>query len=198
MLSAILLAAGSSTRMAPANKLLLPWQHKPIVYHTANHLLASGIEELIVVTGHDAAAITAALHPLPARFVHNPEHTQGLTGSITSGVRMAHGKGYMICLADMFLITTPEYVLLRKAFEQQYRHDVQCIILPGYQGHTGNPVIFSSFYRDALLSLPEREGGRSLVRAHPDHHHRVPMPTDHVLRDLDTPGDYEALVQRRG
>jgi molybdenum cofactor cytidylyltransferase len=195
MLSAILLAAGSSTRMAPANKLLLPWQHKPVVYHTANHLLASGIGELIVVTGHEAAAVTAALHPLPVHFVHNPEHPRGLTGSIQSGVRMAHGEGYMICLADMFLITAAEYVLLRTAFEQQYRHDIQCIILPDYQGQTGNPVIFSAAWRDALLSLPQSEGAKTLVRAHPDRHHRIPMPTDHVLRDLDTPGDYDALTQ---
>jgi molybdenum cofactor cytidylyltransferase len=196
MLSAILLAAGSSTRMAPANKLLLPWQQKPIVYHTASHLLASGIDELIVVTGHESAAIVNALHPFPIRFVHNPEHAKGLTGSIRSGIRMAHGEGYMICLADMFLITASEYVLLRTAFEQQYRHDVQCLVLPDFHGHTGNPVIFSSFYRDALLSLPQGEGAKSLVRAHSDHHHRVPMPTNHVLRDLDTPGDYDLLIHR--
>jgi len=196
MLSAILLAAGSSTRMTPANKLLLPWQDKPIVYHTAKHLLDAGIEELIVVTGHEAAAITAALDPLPVHLTHNPEYTRGLTGSIQAGIRMARGEGYMICLADMFLITAPEYVLLKTAFEQYYPHDVRCIILPDHLGHTGNPVIFSAAWRDALLALPEKEGGRSLVRAHPDHHRRIPMPTDHVLRDLDTPGDYEALFHR--
>jgi molybdenum cofactor cytidylyltransferase len=194
MLSAILLAAGSSTRMAPANKLLLPWQDKPIVYHTAKHLLTAGIEELIVVTGHEAAAITTALHSLPARFTHNPDYALGLTSSIQCGIRMAHGGGYMICLADMFLITAPEYILLKTAFEKQYRHDIRCIILPDYQGHMGNPVIFSAAYRNALLSLPPGEGGKSLVRAHPEHHHHVPMPTDHVLRDLDTPGDYEGLL----
>ena len=192
---AILLAAGSSSRMAPANKLLLPWQDEPIVYHTAKHLLTAGIEELIVVTGHEHDAITTALHTLPVHFTHNPQHTRGLTGSIQAGIRMARGEGYMICLADMFLITAPEYILLIKAFEQQYRRDVQCIILPDFEGETGNPVIFSSAWRDALLDLPVQEGGRSLVRAHPDHHLRVPMPTDHVLRDLDTPGDYETLIQ---
>lgn len=196
MLSAILLAAGSSTRMAPDNKLLLPWQHKPIVWHTANHLLAAGIDDLIVVTGHEAAALTDALHSLPIRFIHNPEHALGLTGSIRSGVHMAHGDGYMICLADMFLVTAPEYFLLRTGFDRQYRQDVRCIILPVYQGHTGNPVIFSSFYRNALLSLPEGEGGKSLVHTHQDHHHRIAMPTDHVLRDLDTPGDYDTLIHR--
>lgn len=195
MLSAILLAAGSSTRMAPANKLLLPWQDKPIVFHTAKHLLSAGIEELIVVTGHEQPAITAALDSLPVHFIHNPHHTHGLTGSIQTGVRMAHGEGYMICLADMFLVTAPEYILLKTAFEHQYRQDVQCIILPEFNRQTGNPIIFSAAWRDALLQLPEQEGGKALVRAHPHHHLRVPMPTDHVLRDLDTPGDYETLTQ---
>lgn len=196
MLSAILLAAGSSTRMAPDNKLLLPWQDKPIVWHTVKHLLAADISDILVVTGHEPAAITTALHSLPVRFLHNPEHTHGLTTSIQTGIRNAHGEGYMICLADMALITAQEYILLKKAFEHQYPRDIQCIILPEYQGQTGNPVIFSSSYREALLSLSEKEGGRSLVRAHPGHHCRVSMPTNHVLRDLDTPGDYEALFHR--
>lgn len=196
MLSAILLAAGSSRRMGPANKLLLPWQDHTVIYHTAEQLSAAGIGELIVVTGHQQTAIRTALQPLPVLFTHNPIHHSGMTGSIQTGIRHAHGHGYMICLGDMTLLTTNDYVLLKTAFEQQYRLNSRCIILPEYQGQTGNPVTFSHVYRDALLSLPEQEGARSLVRANTQHHFRITMPDDHILRDLDTPGDYDTLIHR--
>ena len=182
--------------MSPVNKLLLPWQDHTVIYHTAEQLSAAGIDELIVVTGHEPTAIEKALHPLPVRIVHNPLHHTGMTGSITTGLRNARGLGYMICLADMTLLTTNDYVLLKTAFEQQYRLNDHCIILPEYHGQTGNPVTFSHTYRDALLTLPEQEGAKSLVRANTMHHFRVPMPDDHALRDLDTPDDYETLIHR--
>jgi len=194
MLSAILLAAGSSRRMGSANKLLLPWMDKTVIAHTTEQLLAAGIEELIVVTGYDSDAIETALHTLPLRIVHNPHHLTGMTGSIQTGIRNVNGNGYMICLADMVLLTTADYVLLKTAFEQQYRLDDHCIILPEYKGQTGNPVIFSHTWREALLTLPEQEGARSLVRANPAHQHRIAMSTDHIHRDLDTPEDYDGLI----
>ncbi|HWB94875.1 MAG TPA: nucleotidyltransferase family protein [Puia sp.] len=196
MLSAILLAAGSSRRMGPVNKLLLPWQDRTVIYHTAEQLSAAAVGELIVVTGHEPAAIETALHPLPVRFVHNPVHHTGMTSSIQTGIRIARGDGFMICLADMVLLTAGDYVLLKMAFEQQYRRDDHCIILPEYQNQTGNPVTFSRAYHDALLALPEQEGAKSLVRANTPHHFRVAMSTDHILRDLDTPGDYKTLPHR--
>lgn len=195
MLSAILLAAGSSRRTGPLNKLLLPWQHRTVIFHTAQQLSAAGFDELIVVTGHEPAAIETALTPLPVRIAHNPLHHTGMTSSIQAGIRLARGLGYMICLADMVLLTSGDYVLLKTAFEQQYGLNNHCIILPEYKGRTGNPVTFSHTYRDALLALPEQEGARSLVHANTQHHHRVPMPDDHILRDLDTPEDYDTLIR---
>lgn len=194
MVSVILLAAGSSQRMGSVNKLLLPWLGSTVIAETANRLLAAPTEEVIVVTGHQAPDILAALHSLPVRFAHNASHATGMTSSIQTGIRVAYGDGYMICLADMVLITTPEYSLLANAFEQQYPHDDHCIILPDFQGSTGNPIIFSSAWRSAILQHPETEGCRSLVRGNKEHHLRVPMPTDHVLKDIDYFDDYRALA----
>ncbi len=196
MLSAILLAAGSSRRMGSVNKLLLPWQDHTLVFATAQNLLAAGIQDLIVVTGHDPEAVTAALATLPVRTIHNPAHATGMTSSIQTGVRIAEGKGYMICLADMVLITPAEYTLLKTAFLRQHLLDDRCIILPEYQGENGNPVIFSSWYRNALLQHPEKEGCKTLVHDHTDHHLRVAMPADHVLRDIDRPEQYADLIHR--
>jgi molybdenum cofactor cytidylyltransferase len=194
MVTAILLAAGSSRRMGAANKLLLPWKGKPVLTATAENILAAGIGELIIVTGHQATETTAAVSHLPARIIHNPRHENGMTSSIQTGAGAATGDGYLICLADMALITPDEYILLITAFEQEYKRDIQCILLPEYQGQKGNPVLFSATWRESILHHPEEDGCRTLVRNHPQHHHRIPMPTDHILRDIDSPGDYQKLL----
>ena len=195
MVTAILLAAGSSKRMGASNKLLLPWQGKTILSSTAEHILAAGFEEIILVTGHEAAAVEANVANLPVHIIHNPHYTTGMTSSIQSGISIAHGHGYMICLADMVLITPPEYRLLATAFEQQYPHDPHCIIIPEYQGKKGNPVIFSAGWREAILQHPEEEGCRTLVRSHPEHHFYVPMTTLHILKDIDFPEDYQTMTR---
>jgi len=192
-ISAILLAAGSSGRMGAVNKLLLPWRGATIVAAVARHLLSAGIGEVIVVTGYQPNDIGNALQSLPVTLVHNPAAHTGLTGSIQKGVSIARGAGFMICLADMVLITPEEYLLLASAFRQQYALDDRCIVLPDFQGATGNPVIFSAAYRSAILQHPDPEGCKTLARSTRDHHLRVSMSSDHVLRDIDYPEDYAAL-----
>jgi molybdenum cofactor cytidylyltransferase len=203
MLSAILLAAGSSRRMGNINKLLLPYQGSSLLYHTAEQILASGIDELIIVTGHEHTAVTEALHPvtqtlrpLPVTIAHNPNHEDGMTTSIRTGIRIARGDGFMICLSDMVLITPQEYTLLGNAFKEHYATDKSCIIQPAFNGEKGNPVIFSSAYRSAILQHPEKEGCREIVRANTPHRVLINMPTDHVLRDIDSPDEYQSLIHR--
>ncbi|HEY4334920.1 MAG TPA: nucleotidyltransferase family protein [Puia sp.] len=195
MVTAILLAAGSSRRMGAPNKLLLPWKGKPLVAITAENIMAAGINELLVITGHEADETAAALGHLPARIIHNPDHEKGMTSSIQTGVLAAAGQGYLICLADMALVTPDEYILLLAAFNREYSRDIQCILLPEYQGRKGNPVLFSSSWRESILQHPEEDGCRTLVRDNPQHHCRISMPTDHILQDIDTPGDYEQLLR---
>jgi len=194
MVTAILLAAGSSRRMGASNKLLLPYKGKPLLAVTAENILAAGVGELIVITGYQAGETAAVLHHLPARIVHNPGHEKGMTGSIRTGVRAASGDGFMICLADMALITPEEYILLIEAFDREYSRNIHCIGLPEYEGQKGNPVLFSAFWREAILQHPEEDGCRTLVRNNPQHQFRIPMPTDHILRDIDSPTDYDGLI----
>lgn len=196
MVTAILLAAGSSRRMGAPNKLLLPYRGKPLVAVTAENILAAGVGELVVITGYQAAETTAALQHLPARIIHNPDHDKGMTGSIRTGVGAANGDGFMICLADMALITPEEYILLIEAFDREFSRNIHCIGLPEYQGQKGNPVLFSSLWREAILQHPEEDGCRTLVRSHPQHQFHIPMPTDHILRDIDSPTDYDELILR--
>jgi len=194
MLSAVVLAAGLSRRMENKNKLLLPWLGKTIVETTVGHILGAGIEEVVVVTGRDAELMTPLLESLPVRVVFNPRFAEGLTGSVQTGVQYARGNGYMICLADMVLVTPAEYRLLAHHFNRQQALDPQCICQPVYKGQKGNPIVFARWYKEAIAAHQAAEGCRDIVQSHAEHVHRVEMELDNILQDIDNPADYERLT----
>jgi molybdenum cofactor cytidylyltransferase len=193
MLTAIVLAAGSSRRMGK-NKLLLPYRGGPLLTYVTGNILSAKVGPVIVVTGHDAGQIGEALKGLQVQLVHNPQYDTGMTSSIQAGVSAAGGDGYMICLSDMALIRPGEYRLLKNAFDKEYRRDKACIIQPVYDNQTGNPVIFSAAWRQAILEHAGPEGCKSILRKHTDNCYQVEMPTSGILQDVDWPEDYDRLL----
>ncbi|MFI5134911.1 MAG: NTP transferase domain-containing protein [Chitinophagales bacterium] len=191
--SAIVLAAGESKRMGERNKLLLPFRNEAVIHFVIRNIVSSGADEVIVVLGHEAEKVKSALADLPIKFVLNEKYERGMTTSIQQGVRHASGSGFMICLSDMVMIIAEEYALMKNDFLRQLKKDEKCICIPRYENEKGNPVIFSSAYRNAILQHKEMEGCKSIVLENKEHIHWVEMQTSHVLQDFDFPGDYERL-----
>ena len=84
--TAILLAAGQSTRMGAHNKLLLDVGGQPMVRRVAETLLASRIDSVLAVLGHEHTAIAEALEGLPLRTVFNPDYAAGQMSSVRAGI----------------------------------------------------------------------------------------------------------------
>jgi molybdenum cofactor cytidylyltransferase len=193
MLTAIVLAAGSSKRMGAENKLLLSHKSKTIIETTILQILDAPINEVIVVTGFEADKITMTIQYLPVKIIYNINSKKGMTTSIQKGIESAKGNGYMICLADMLAITAAEYNQLQTFFEECLRKDEQCICIPRFNNEKGNPVIFSSSYKEEILKHADMEGCKTIVQTNKQHIHWLDMETDHILQDLDYPKDYKAL-----
>lgn len=68
------------------------------------------------------------------------------------------------------------------------------IVIPIFEGKQGNPVIFSHHFREAILQHSNMDGCKGIIEAHPDCVITVDMPNNHILKDIDTPEDYESLV----
>jgi molybdenum cofactor cytidylyltransferase len=100
--TAVVLAAGRSTRMGPVNKLLAEIGGKPMVRVTVERVLTSIARPVIVVTGHEHERIETALRGLPVLFVHNPGHAEGLASSLTTGIGAVRGDsdGVVVWLGD--------------------------------------------------------------------------------------------------
>lgn len=194
MISAIILAAGTSSRMKGSNKLLLPLAGKTSIEIVVENIIASGVEEVIIVTGHEAEAIQQLLQSLPVKFVYNEGYERGMTSSIKKGIAAANGDGYMICLSDMPFITSQDYLQLKVFFEEKVQHDSACICLPVHKGKRSNPVVFSSLYKQEILQHEHEEGCKRILDAHTSNIHYCQVETDGVLRDIDNAEDYSLAL----
>ena len=188
--SAIVLAAGTSSRMGTPNKLLLDFNGVPLVRHVVMRILDSNPYETIVVTGYQEEQVMKSLAGLDLSFVHNPRYEQGMTSSIQAGVAVARGEGFMICLSDMYAMNAERYKELMQFFMKRLPDDELTICLPFYEGKRGNPVIFSTAFREEILNHQDPEGCRKIVQDNSAHLYKLQMASPEVLKDLDTPEDY--------
>lgn len=195
MLTVIVLAAGMSRRMGSKNKLLLPFQGKTMLETTLGHLLHLQDVEIIAVLGHEAAQIGALLENTAVKIAFNPDYARGMTSSIQTGVQAAaeNTEGFMICLPDMPLIQAITYCQMAGFFFEKKQTEPHVIVQPVFEGTPGNPVIFSSMYKEAILALDFPEGCKPIVQSNRQFVVQVAVDTDGILRDADTEEAYERL-----
>ncbi len=197
--SAVLLAAGSSSRMQGRCKQLLPIPAAqgdiPAVRATAQALLASGAQEVVVVTGFRSREVVAVLGDLPVTIQANPRYEDGQMTSVTAGLSALHRpcSAIMVCLADVVLVEAEDYRLLAEEFAVL---PADAILVP-HQGETrGNPVVFASSRVPEILAGTLNPGCRRLIAEHPDQVVRREFEHDRFVRDMDTPEDYDRICAR--
>lgn len=187
--AALVLAAGSSRRMGPKNKLLLEFRGAPLVAHVLDAVQASRVSEICVVLGHEAGRVRAVLEPRASdsvRFVENGAYRNGLASSLTCGLRrLTPGyEGVAVCLGDMPFVQ-PDVI------------DALCAALapgsyaavPVWRGEWGNPAVLSPEAARNALELSGDAGARALLRRHAELVVEVAAPSDAVLRDIDREPD---------
>lgn len=193
MITAIVLAAGKSSRMKDKNKMFLPFKDSTIISSVIAELLVSDIDKIIVVSDNAIHKNELAIVS-HVQFALNPNPALGMTSSIKIGIEKAHPKShYMICLGDMPMISTHEYNLLINKFIDNKYND---ILQPMFQNKPGNPVLFSNSFRFKILELEYTEGCKPIVKDHPSQVIHLEMPTDSIHLDIDTEADYKNLLNR--
>ena len=197
MVSAIILAAGESLRMGSKNKLLLQIGSELLIKKFVKSVTNSNTSEVVIVTGHEGKKIRSALKGQFLTFIDNPQYYKGMTSSIQFGVEASSKEsvGLMICLADMPLAETLDFNILIQAFLKFRRTEVSPIVIPVFEGNRGNPVIFSKEFRDEIL-VHKGEGCKEIVKQYADFVREVHMKNDNLLRDIDTPEDYNYYIQQ--
>jgi molybdenum cofactor cytidylyltransferase len=189
-IAALILAAGRSSR-AGRHKLMVPMPDgRPMIAHTCAAAAAAGLAPILVVTGHEAPAVQAALAGQPATFIHAPDYADGLSASLRAGLAALAPEvaGVLVCLGDMPLVEPATLRRLVAAFDPT---EGRAIIVPTHDGQRGNPILWPRALFAELSRLTGDTGGRQLLARHAELVASVDMDTDSVLRDFDTP---EALA----
>ncbi|MEL6793551.1 MAG: nucleotidyltransferase family protein, partial [Pseudomonadota bacterium] len=190
--AAILLAAGSSSRMRGADKLMEDVDGEPLLRRSARRLQASRADELIVVIRPDDERRREALAGLECRIVENPSAAEGMGASIRVGMGAIAdaSDAALIALADMPEIGTEDVDRLIAAYDAEEGREIIRAATRDHQ--VGNPVLFGRRFFEALRTLEGDEGARGLLAAHADLVRTVSFSGDQARLDLDTPEEWAA------
>lgn len=186
--SAVLLAAGASRRMMGKDKLTEQIGGQSLLRRSAERLLASGADEVVVVLRPEDTARRAALEGLAVRQIQNPLAAEGMGASIRAGMGAISPKAdaALIALGDMPDLTAQDHDALIAAFDPEEGREIIRAATPG--GAPGNPVLFGRRFFESLRALEGDEGARHILAAHGDLIRMVTVAGADT--DLDSPEDW--------
>ena len=190
--TAIVLAAGTSSRMGQP-KQLLQFEGKSLVRRAAEAAVDSKARQTIVVTGAGSAAVDAELAGLAVMLVHNPEFAEGMSTSLQAGLRAVRPEvdAVVVLLADQPFVT-PEIV---DGLIDLYERTGAKIVRPRYgeaagqSGALGPSGLFAE-----LMEQEGDQGGRALLQKYRDEIAWLELPDQGQQTDVDTPEAYASLT----
>ncbi len=192
----IVLAAGMSSRMASEEpKQLLHVGGRPLLAWTLEAALQSELEQVVLVLGHEAEKIAAALDPFRShprlRIIINKQYREGMASSLHAGLYEVKDEfpSVMFLLGDQPLLGAAVINTLLRRFRESDKD----ICVPLCDGRQGNPVIFSSRFYDLIFGIRGDKGAREIIRAHPESVLAVEIADARCFRDIDSVEDARRL-----
>lgn len=188
---AVVLAAGSSSRMGTP-KQLLPFRGRTLLRGAALAALEAGCRPVIVVTGAHAEQSRGELRGLDVLEVMNARWETGMASSVRAGVRAlaeadASASAVVLMLCDQPHVTREVVAALVSA----HRADGSPVVASQYGGGFGVPALFARPLFAELARLEGRAGAKQVIERHAGEAQFVPFPGGEI--DVDTPEDFARL-----
>jgi len=200
----IILAAGCGSRMGKA-KQLLPFGRTTLLGHVMDTVQSAGLDCVVLVLGFNAGQIRHALNlsrreqarpdRTSIRVIDNPDWHKGQSFSVSAGLKAlpADMDGALFLLGDQPLVTVQTLHHLISAFQMSDHW----ILAPCFKGQRGNPVLVASPLFDRLTQPVGDAGARVLFKEFRHRMHCLAVDDPGIVRDVDTPEDYTALVREQ-
>ena len=190
--SAVLLAAGESTRMGQ-QKALLPWGGRTLVEYQVGTLLDAGALEVVVVLGYRAERLRPLVEAFPkAKAVLNLRYKTGKSSSVRAGLRRVDPAADAVLVLS---VDQPRSLEVVRKVMAAYAESGAPITYPAYRGKGGHPSVFSARLLPEMLRVREsRQGLREVVERHRADVCKVELGDPDVLLDLNRPEDYERAM----
>jgi molybdenum cofactor cytidylyltransferase len=193
--TAIVLAAGSSSRMGQA-KQLISIAGETLLEKIITTAVQAGATKTVVVVGANHQAVSSIQKPNVAEFVHNPQWENGMGSSLKCGLnhvitQFPETEAALFLVCDQPLLDASH---LKKMLEKF--HPTQSpIVASFYSGGNGVPVLFHKSLFGPLLTIDDRQGAKKIIELNPVLVKSVDFPNGAV--DLDTPEDLKEFQNRK-
>ena len=197
---AIVLAAGSSSRMSGPQKLLLEVEGMPMVRHAIESASDGGCQQVVVV--YSASEVKDAVGDA-AELVHNPDAHTGMASSLKAGLRALRPEieAAAVLLGDQPLVGSRTIAALLRAWRREGSRPAVAVSKKGDTDesppgrrpvHWTPPVVLAREMWEDLNALEGDAGARQILDGHPELLDTVPAPGR--PDDIDTPEDYAKIL----
>lgn len=190
---AIVLAAGKSTRMKQ-QKLLMPFNGKTIVETVIGKIRPVLKSNILVVLGSDYDEIGQKINQSQVESCFNKNFEQGMLSSVICGFNALPQKAdaALVFLGDQPQISTEVILTVINA----WKHSGKGIVIPAFNGKRGHPVLIETKYTAEISRLDPEKGLRQLMQKNANDTFEVEIEEPEILRDIDTPEDYEFEIKK--
>lgn len=188
MIAGIILASGYSKRMH-RDKLLLKFKDKPAVENVIVAAKKSHLSRVILVYRKDKVRVIG--ENLNVETIKNNRAHLGQSESVKLGVLKAdNSEGYLFLTGDQPLISS-EFI---NQIVRDYQISGKGIVIPKYKNCIKMPILFSSKYRDELLSSQGEEGGYDIIRNNPKDIFYIDVKDFYEVADFDHYDEYLSFL----
>ena len=196
MIPAVVLAAGTSSRMGRSKATLPLANGDCFLSRIVGTFLDAGIDDVVVVVGHEAELVVSTFSQsgLPARFARNPDFARGQFSSILAGLRAIDRPGVAAMLLTLVDVPLVDAATVRAVIDQ-YRRTHAPIVRPTSGSRHGHPVLIDRSVFDALRHADPAAGAKPIVRAYASAAGDIEIADDGAFTDFDTPDDLVKLPQ---
>jgi CTP:molybdopterin cytidylyltransferase MocA len=187
---AVVLAAGSATRMAGSQKLLLEFDGKPLVLHAIEAASEGGCHQTVVVYASDEVKKAVGNS---AELIHNPDARTGMASSLKVGLGALRPEieAAVILLGDQPMVGSRTVATLLRAWRREGSRPAVAVSRRRHEW--APPVVIGRELWGQLLALKGDAGARQILGGHPELLDTVPSPDRQD--DIDTPEDYAKIVR---
>jgi molybdenum cofactor cytidylyltransferase len=171
-------------------KQLLPWDGMTLIDWQVSQMLLAGVDDVVVVLGHEAATVRAGLTNRSARPVVNEDYREGRASSLRCGAAAVTDAAEAVLILS---VDQPRPAWVSRLLIERWRTNGAAIALPALGGHRSHPVLISGALLPELRTVREEDFGlRAVLERHAAEIDVLPIANASIDKDLNTPADYEA------
>jgi molybdenum cofactor cytidylyltransferase len=177
-------------------KLLLSLGGKTVLEHVVSAVLDGGVENVLIVVAPGADPLAELASSTGAEVLRLDDDTPDMRATCVRGLawmqerwRPEPSDGWLLLPADHPTTSSAVVAALLAAARTSDRS----IVIPVHQGRRGHPAWLSWAHVNAIAALSADQGLNTFIRSHAGDTLEFFWESEEILRDLDTPADYERL-----